>query len=193
MKIVAITGGIASGKSTVAKLLQNMGAPTIDLDRVGHTVMEPGSIGWNNVVAYFDDILNEDKTINRRKLGEIVFQNSQERKLLNSIIHPLVMKELQLLLSYKHYQQSPLPIIVEVPLLFEENLQNKFDETWCVWVDSATQLKRLMERNNFTEKEALKRINSQMSLSEKAKLADKIIDNTISRKHLIDRLRELYI
>lgn len=192
MKTIAVTGGIASGKSTITKLLQNMGAPIIDLDKIGHSVMEPGTVGWNNVIAFFDGVLNPDKTINRSKLGAIVFQDAQERKLLNSILHPLIMKELKRMLTLDCYMQSPVPIVVEVPLLFETNLQYMFDETWCVWVDKATQIERLMQRNNLTQEEALRRINSQMSLDDKQYLANEIIDNTLSRKEIIDRLRELY-
>lgn len=176
--IIGLTGGIASGKSTVSKTLKELGAYIIDADETAHSVIEPHKPAWNDMVAAFgEDILNTDETINRDKMGEIVFGNPEQLDRLNRITHPRIMESFK-----KDYQRikaaNPDAILVfEVPLLYETFMDRMCDEVWVVWVDYETQLKRLMDRNNFNLEEAKRRIESQISLDEKAHRADVVINN----------------
>lgn len=178
MKIIGLTGGIASGKSTVSRILKDLGAIIIDADETAHSVIEPNKPAWRDIVQNFGEaILNPDMTINRDKLGEIVFQDPQQLDRLNHITHPRIME------SFKDDFQriktnSPDAIVVlEVPLLYETFMDRMCDEVWVVWVDRETQIKRLIGRNNYSEEEAIRRIESQIPLDEKARRADLVIDN----------------
>ncbi len=177
MKIIGMTGGIASGKSTVSRTLADLGAVIIDGDKTAHSLMEPDQPTWGDIVENFgQDILNPDRTIDRAKLGAIVFDDPLQMSLLNRITRPRIMARLNEILQQLRIAQ-PDVVVMDIPLLFEGKLDKLCDQVWVVWVDRETQIKRLMERNGFTREEALKRINSQMSLDEKARLADLVIDN----------------
>lgn len=178
MKLIGLTGGIASGKSTVSRILKDLGAVIIDADETAHSVIEPNKPAWRDIVQNFgQEILNADMTINRDKLGEIVFQDPAQLDRLNHITHPRIME------SFKDDFQkikanSPNAIVVlEVPLLYETFMDRMCDEVWVVWVDRETQIKRLIGRNNYSEEEAIRRIESQIPLDEKARRADVVIDN----------------
>ncbi|MDD3364756.1 MAG: dephospho-CoA kinase [Syntrophomonas sp.] len=179
MIIIGLTGGIASGKSTVAKTLAEMGALIIDGDETAHQLMEPHKAAWEDIVQAFGrEILNPDMTINRLKLGAIVFEDDEQLEVLNRITHPLVLESFKSqILQIKAIQHDAV-VIMDVPLLYEAHMDKLCDQVWVVWVDRETQIKRLMERNHFTREEAVKRIKSQMSLDEKAKRADVVIDNS---------------
>lgn len=178
MKIIGLTGGIASGKSTVSRILKDLGAVIIDADETAHSVIEPNKPAWRDIVQNFGEgILNPDMTINRDKLGEIVFQNPEQLDRLNHITHPRIMESLK-----DNFQRiktnSPNAIVVlEVPLLYETFMDRMCDKVWVVWVDRETQIKRLIGRNNYSEEEAIRRIDSQIPLDEKARRADLVIDN----------------
>ncbi|KPB05448.1 dephospho-CoA kinase [Bacillus sp. CHD6a] len=184
--IIGLTGGIASGKSTVANMLREKNIPIVDADVVAREVVEIGTDTYMKLVNEFGkDILNNDKTLNRPKLGSIIFQNETKRQKLNNIMHPSIrtsMKE-----KTKHYIEEGHDVVVmDIPLLFESNLTHLVDKTLLVYVTEKTQLKRLMERNDLTEKEATDRIHSQMPLTEKVKLSHAVIDNngTIAKTKL---------
>lgn len=192
--VIGLTGGIASGKSTVAKMFTDLGIPVIDADVIAKKVVEPGEEPYKQVVKVFGkEILSPDSTINRPKLGSIIFSNEEKRGQLNQIVHPAVRK--QMLKKKKDYiKRGEKCIVLDIPLLFESKLTSLTDQTLVVFVDEETQLKRLMERNQLTEQEALNRIRSQMPLKEKAKLADELIDNNHSmeesKKQLLDLLKK---
>jgi dephospho-CoA kinase len=175
--IIGLTGGIASGKSTVATMLKDLDIPIIDADEEARVAVEPGKEAYTKIVAHFgEEIISEDGSIDRAKLGAIIFHNKEKRNLLNSIVHPAVRE--QMLEKKEHYkQQGYLYIVMDIPLLFESQLTAMVDKVIVVYVDEDIQLKRLMQRNGFTEVEAKARIASQMPLREKRELADAVINN----------------
>lgn len=178
--IIGITGGIASGKSTVSSILIDKGFIVIDLDIISRAVVEPGQPAYEELVVYFGNIiLNEDGSLNRRLLGDMVFSDEDLLKVLNNITHPYIFRKL---LKEINEECTNNIKFVDIPLLFErydEFIKQGiiFDEIWLVYTDEETQLERLMMRNNLNEKQAKDRINSQMPLIEKKKKATRIIDN----------------
>lgn len=178
MRIIGLTGGIASGKSTVAKTLSKLGAYVIDADKVAHMIIEPHRPAWYDIVQEFgEEILNRDQTVNREKLGKIVFDDPVLLQKLNSITHPRIMEFFKEEMQRLKAQVPDSIIVFEVPLLYETHMDRICDEVWVVWVDRETQLERLCQRDNISREDALKRIEAQMPLDEKAKRAKVVIDN----------------
>lgn len=186
MKIIGLTGGIGSGKSSVAGALRERGALIIDADKVAHQIMEPGRPAWHDIVqAFGKEILNEDQTINREKLGAIVFNEPEKLEKLNQITHPRVMESFKESLREIRHTNPYAIVFLEIPLLYETRSERICDEVWVVWVDRETQIERLMERNSYTREEAIMRIDAQMSLDEKARMADVVLDNRGSLEETI--------
>ncbi|MDD2509879.1 MAG: dephospho-CoA kinase [Syntrophomonas sp.] len=178
MKTIGLTGGIASGKSVVARALQEMGAVLISADKIGHQVIEPGKAAYHNLIeAFGKGILNPDRRINRKKLGDIVFKDPQKLQLLNQLTHPPIMQEIKLKLAQIQQEQPAAIVVMEIPLLYETRMEKLFDQVWVVWVDRDTQIERLMARDAIDRSDAIRRIDSQMPLNEKARRADLLIDN----------------
>ncbi|HBM3472206.1 TPA: dephospho-CoA kinase [Listeria innocua] len=179
-KTIGLTGSVATGKSTVSNLIQQAGIPLVDADIAARKVVEKGTGGLAEIVAYFGkDILLEDGTLNRAKLGEIIFRDKEKREKLNEITHPRV-KDYMLNERERFFEAGEKVVFFDIPLLFESHLESLVDQIIVVWTTPETELKRLMERNNLTKEEALARINSQMGIDEKAKKADFVIDNNES-------------
>ena len=175
--ILGLTGGIASGKSTVAAMLKSLGIVIIDADIIAREVVEVGEDAYFKIVGAFGrSILHEDRTINRQKLGEVIFNNEQKRKILNSIVHPAVREKMNRLKT-EYIEKGEKIIVLDIPLLFESKQTHLVEKVILVYVDRDVQLKRLMERNGLSMEEAEARINSQMPLSEKISLADAVINN----------------
>jgi dephospho-CoA kinase len=175
--IIGLTGGIASGKSTVARMLLELGIPVIDADQIAREVVEIGEDAYLQIVEKFgEEILQADKTIDRAKLGAIVFNDEEKRKLLNSIVHPAVRQKM-LEQKEQYVKKGEKNIVLDIPLLFESNLTYLVDKILVVYVDDHIQLERLMERNCFSKEEAEARIKAQLPLKEKAAKADAVIDN----------------
>ena len=175
---VGLTGGIACGKSTVAKMFVKNGAYLIDFDGLAHEVQEPGKPAWKEVVNYFGKrILQPDKRIDRVKLGNIVFADKEKLSELNNIVHPLVYQEWHVRLEKIGKKEKHAIVLSDIPLLFEGNMQNLFDLTILVLIAPKEQICRLMARNGVSKEEAEKRLKSQMPISEKIALADIVIDN----------------
>lgn len=175
--VIGLTGGIASGKSTVSQMLKDMEIPVIDADLEARRVVEKGEAAYNEVVATFgEEILLENGEIDRLKLGSIIFNDEKKRQMLNDIVHPAVRKRM-LEEKEKFIERGASTIVMDIPLLFESRLTYLVDRTILVYVDENVQLQRLMNRNNFSEEEAIARIRSQMPLEKKRLLADAIIDN----------------
>ncbi|MGA3281241.1 MAG: dephospho-CoA kinase [Smithella sp.] len=175
---VGLTGGIACGKSTVAKMFVNRGAHLIDFDRLTHEAQEPGKPAWQKIVDYFGrEILQPDKKIDRIKLGNIVFADKKKLSKLGKIVHPLIYQEWEARLERIEKKEKHAIILSDVPLLFEGKMQYFFDLTMVVLVSQEDQINRLMKRNGWSREEAQKRLNSQMPVSEKIALADIVIDN----------------
>lgn len=188
-----MTGGIASGKSTVSKALVNLGAKIIDADQVAHSIIEPDKPAWKDIVDLFGpDILNDDKSINRDKLGQIVFNNPDMLQKLNQITHPRVMEHFKDEIYAIKSAEPQAVIFMEVPLLYETQMERICDEVWVVWVDRETQINRLMHRDNINREDAIKRIESQMQLDEKAEKADKVIDNRHGIEETIEKATKYF-
>lgn len=177
MITVGLTGGIATGKSTVAKVLRQKGIAVISSDELAHQAIEPGGPAYEQVIAGFGSaVLTPDGKINRRLLGEIVFQDQAARKRLEGIVHPVVIKGIRQELE-RYSKDGAQIVVVEVPLLFEVGLEDLFDYVWVVSASHEHQLQRILERDRLTEVEARERIAAQMSLEEKEKRADAVIKN----------------
>ncbi|WP_445489526.1 dephospho-CoA kinase [Niallia sp. 03133] len=175
--IVGLTGGIASGKSTISAYYQSLNLPVIDADLEARLAVQTGELAFEKIVGHFGStILQNDGGINRKKLGEIVFANEEERKALNNIVHPEVRKRMGEK-QKKAIEAGAKLLILDIPLLFENKLHEGCDKTILVYVEEEIQIKRLMKRNKLTLEEAVARIQAQMPLKEKCALADELIDN----------------
>ena len=178
---VGLTGGIACGKSTVAKMFVKNGAHLIDFDGLAHEVQEPGKAAWKEVVNHFgEEILQPDKKIDRVKLGNVVFADKEKLSELNNIVHPIVFQEWHTRLVKIGKKEKHAIVLSDVPLLFEVNMQHLFDLTMLVLIAPEEQINRLVERNGINKEEAEKRLKSQMPIGEKIALADIVIDNACS-------------
>ena len=179
--VLGITGGIASGKSTVVTLFKKQGFPVVDGDIVAREVVEPDTEGLQALKKVFgSEIIKENGALDRKRLGTIVFQDEEQRNLLNRTLDSFIRKEITKQ-TEEAKRVSPL-VIVDIPLLYEGKYEAMMDQVAVVYVTPEIQLQRLMMRNDFSEKEALERINSQVSLEEKRKRADVIIDNCSSKE-----------
>ena len=176
-KVIGVTGGIASGKSTISTMIKELGFTVVDADLAARAVVEPGEPAYNEVVATFGkEILHEDGSINRGLLGKIIFHDKEKRLQLNAIVHPAIRAYTQRQ-KEEAFARGEHVVFMDVPLLFEGKLTNTVDVSLLVYVDDEIQLQRLMERNGLSKEEALARIHSQMPLAEKRALADEIINN----------------
>ncbi|MHC2994362.1 MAG: dephospho-CoA kinase [Candidatus Atribacteria bacterium] len=187
--IVGLTGGIVSGKSTVAKMFKDLGAKIVDADELGHKVILPHKPAWEKIIKLFGkDLLKEDLKIDRRKLGDIVFSNKKLLKKLNEITHSeiikLIKKEIKSIKDKTDKKDDIL--IIDAALIYETKIDNLMDKIIVVYIDKTEQIKRLVKRDNLSAEEALKRIKSQMPIKEKIRFADYIIDNSNS----LDKTRE---
>jgi len=195
--IVGLTGGIATGKSTVTQMFKSVDIPVIETDAIAKDMLRKGSEGYEEVITYFSNsILLTDNEINRKKLGAIVFGNPQKRAQLNSIVHPrvksMVKSEIQ-----KHKELGTKIIVIDVPLLFETDFIDLVDKTIVVYTPFRKQKERLMERERIDKIYAEMKISSQMPLNRKVDLADYVIDNSTSiletRKEFNKVLEELEV
>lgn len=178
MIVVGLTGGIASGKSTVAKMLLEKGAAVIDADQLAREVVMPGKPAWREIKEWLGgDILLEDGNINRKKVAQIVFKDDRARRKLNSIIHPRIAAEFSRKME-ELKEKSTDVLIYDIPLLIEGGMQRKVDVVLLVSVPRQVQEQRLRERDRLTNEEVLARLSSQMPLRDKEKYADFIIDNS---------------
>ncbi|MFN0311457.1 dephospho-CoA kinase [Kurthia gibsonii] len=175
--IIGLTGSIASGKSTVAKMLEKYRFPIVDADQVARLVVEPGEPALTEIVAVFgEEILLEDGSLNRKKLGDLIFHDPSKRAILNGIIHPAIRKEM-LRQRDEWLNNGAEVVIMDIPLLFESKLQHFVEKILVVSLSEEKQLERLMERNQLNEEEARARISSQLPLSVKEEGADAVIYN----------------
>ncbi len=189
--IIGLTGGIASGKSTVANMMKQLGITVVDADLESRLAVEKGEEAYNHIVNHFGkNILLKDGSIDRAKLGEIIFNNKEERMKLNEIVHPAV-RERMLQKKESAMNKGESIIVMDIPLLFESNFTGLVDKTLLVFVDEDIQLQRLMERNHYSRVEALARIQSQMPLLEKKRLCDVSIDNNGSLEQTEGQLKKI--
>ncbi|MBA7691733.1 Dephospho-CoA kinase [subsurface metagenome] len=192
MKVIGLTGGIGSGKSTVSQFLIELGAVIIDADRVGHEAFKPGTELWREVVAAFGRrIVTPGGDIDRKKLGEIVFGNAESLSQLNRIMHPRMYDMVKTQLE-GHRQQGVAVAVLEAPLLIEANWTSLVDEVWVTVASEATALKRLQERTGLSKEESLARIRSQLPSEERIKCADVVINTDCSLDEVKTRVKELW-
>jgi dephospho-CoA kinase len=193
MILVGLTGGVATGKSTVARMFERCGARTIDADMLAHTVVEPGKPAWRAIVTAFGKtVLNPDRTLNRRALGAVVFRSPPKLRHLERIIHPRVAREQARLTRLAAHEDPKTVVIYDVPLLFEAGIDKRVEKTVVVTADRETQITRLKKRNGFTRADAIRRIRSQMPLKHKTAAADYILDGTAPRFRLQTQVKRLY-
>ena len=193
MILVGLTGGIATGKSTVAKMFKRCGAIVIDADKLAREVVEPGKPALGAIVRTFgESILRPDRSLDRHALGAIVFRNRTKLRRLERIIHPHVAREQQRLMCRIAKRKPHAVVIYEVPLLFEAGVDKRVDKIIVVTADQATQIARLKKRNGLSRTEALRRIRSQMPLAKKIQQADHVLNGTLLRPSLRKQVGQLF-
>ena len=193
MLIAALTGGIATGKSEVAKVLEQHGCYIHRADRTAHELIKPGRPAWKYVVAHFGpQVLNPDQTINRSRLGAIIFSDKKERQFLNSLIHPLVLEKIKQVIRRLGKQGKYKIFVSEAALTIESGFLRFFDKIIVVHCPEKMQIKRLMQRDRISRPEALKKIRSQMPSLEKQSYADYMIDTSGSLDDTARQTEEAY-
>ena len=195
MKTIGLTGGIATGKSTVGSILRELGIPVYSADQLAHDAIRKGTPLYHQILAEWgQELLREDGEIDRKQLGKIVFADAAERRKLEGMIHPVVIAEIQRMISEGKQRGEPV-LVFEVPLLFEVNLEGLFDLVWVVSLPPEEQLNRLMRRDRLTRAEAIQRVNAQLPLAIKEGKADAVINDQFDldtvRKQIIKILNSI--
>jgi dephospho-CoA kinase len=189
--VIGLTGSIASGKSTVSAMFHTLNIPVIDADKIAREVVEPNEKAYQEIVKEFGrEVLFPDNTLDRKKLGSIIFSNDEKRQRLNAIVHPAVRNRM---LEQKEalIVQGENCIVMDIPLLFESKLTHLVDKVLVVYVDESVQLHRLMARDESRAEDALERIKSQIPVKEKTKLANAVIDNNGTQDESFEQLKEI--
>lgn len=195
LKLIGLTGGIATGKSTVSNILVEKGYGVIDADKIAKKIVERGKDSYYEVVEFFgDEILLENREIDRKVLGKIIFNDESLRETLNNLTHPYIFKEIKN--QIESISKDNSIIFLDIPLLFEQyellgQYSIELDEIWLVFCDKITQINRLTNRDNISKEEALKRISSQMSLDKKRRMSSKTIDNSKDIEYLKKQIDKL--
>ena len=186
MKVIGITGGIASGKSIITNTLLSQGYSVIDTDKISHALLQEKDI-IEQIITFFGNEVMDGEYINRKKLGNIIFRDVNKQQQLNKIIHPKVIENVEEIIQNANEEF----IFVDVPLLFEANMDEMMDEIIVIYVDYETQVNRLIERDKIDYEYAISKIEMQMPLSQKIQYADYIIDNNGSIEDTIDQLNNI--
>ena len=188
--VLGLTGGIATGKSTVLKIFRKLGARVVDSDILARKAVRPGKPAFRKILQCFGrEVLKRDGTLDRKKLGAIVFKDSEKRRLLEGMIHPEVVRDIKKEIS--RFKQGLF--VADVPLLFEAGLERLFDKTALVWASKDIQMKRLMKRNRLARKEALQRVSAQWPLSRKKGFPDYLLDNSREIERTRRQIRDFYL
>jgi dephospho-CoA kinase len=177
VKLIGLTGGVGSGKSTVATMLRELGAVVVDADEASHAVYEPGTPGFEAVVSEFGDYYVSDGRIDRQRLGELIFRDAASRRRLNAIVHPLV-RDWMAARTTEAVEQGANVVIQDVPLLFENGLEPLFSSVVLVYVPEEMQVERLVQGRGFTPERAHAVIAAQVPIEEKRRRAHIVIDNS---------------
>lgn len=185
--IIGLTGGIATGKSTVSDILKDLNIEVIDADKIAHNVLEYEDVKEKIKDVFGDEVLNKNGEVDRKRLGKIVFEDNKKLKKLESITHPKILE----IIDYKITKSNSELIVLDAPLLFETNLDVKVDETWVIYASEEIQIKRLKKRDDLNKKEALDRIKAQMDLEKKVEKADIVINNEGTINDLEERVKKL--
>ncbi|XP_037800029.1 dephospho-CoA kinase-like [Penaeus monodon] len=179
MFLVGLTGGIATGKSTVSLMMKELGVPVVDADLIARQIVEPGKKAWKKIRQVFgEEVFLESGEIDRAKLGAVVFADIEKRRAINKITHPLIYSEIRYQV-FKYLLKGEQFVVLDLPLLYESNKVTSYlYKTIVVACEDEIQLERLLTRNQYTEKEAIARIEAQMPLEKKCSMADIIIENS---------------
>lgn len=189
-KIIGLTGGIATGKSTVSELLTAYGFKVVDADIASRKAVKKGSKGLDQIREKFgQEAIDDNGEMNRKYVGELVFNNLEQRIELNKIVHPIVREIMEE--EKNHYLNEGYNVIMDIPLLFENDLQDTVDEVWVVYTSESIQIERLMERNDLSQEDAKARVYSQISIDKKSRMADHVIDNLGDKLELKQNLQQL--
>jgi dephospho-CoA kinase len=186
--IIGLTGGIATGKSTVSKTLQDLNITVIDADKIAHDVLKREDVKQKIVNKFGHRVLDPEGNINRKKLGQIVFDHKKKLRELEEITHPKILDIIKERID--NFDKQEL-IVLDAPLLFETSLDDIVDESWVIYTSQETQIKRLKSRDGLDREEALKRIEAQMPLAKKKQKADILIENEGSIQELKDKINKL--
>lgn len=189
--IIGLTGSIASGKSTIAEMLKSYGFPIVDADLVARQVVEPGSETLTKIAeAFGPEVISADGTMDREKVGAIIFHDPEQRTVLNSIIHPAIRAEM-IRQRDEHVANGEQVVVMDIPLLFESKLQHFVEKILVVAVSESVQLERLMKRNLLDEVDAVARIKSQLPMQEKIDGADAVVYNDGTVEESEQQLKEI--
>lgn len=193
LKIIGLTGGIATGKSIVSSVFRELGAIILDADVIARLVVLPHQPAWRDILEFFGpQVVNEDQSLNRAKIGEIVYNNPDSLKELNRFTHPRIMQYYNDELRRIKIEQPDAIVILEVPLLYETNMDKLCQQVVVVYVDRETQIKRLMKRDNMSYADAVKRVDAQIPMAEKVRRADFVIDNRGSVQETKEKAAKYY-
>ncbi|TMD70609.1 MAG: dephospho-CoA kinase [Chloroflexi bacterium] len=191
MKLIGLTGGAGSGKSTVAGMFRELGATVLDADQAAHTVYEPGSLGFDLIEREFGPEYVHDDRVDRARLGELVFNDADARQRLNAIVHPLV-REWMAARTADALIHGATVVVQDVPLLFENGLEGIYSAVVLVYVPEAVQLQRLVEGRGLSEERARSIIAAQMPIEEKRGRAQHVIDNSGSREETREQVLKVW-
>jgi dephospho-CoA kinase len=191
VKVVGLTGGVGSGKSTVATMLRELGAEVVDADEASHAVYEPGTPGFAAVVREFGEEYVRDGHIDRQALGQLVFTDADARRRLNSIVHPLV-REWMAARTAEAMERDAELVVQDVPLLFENRLEQLFPTVVLVWVPPEVQVERLVRSRGFTPERAREVIAAQMPIDEKRSRAPHVIDNSGTKESTREQVERFW-
>lgn len=190
---IGLTGGMGTGKATVARIFRRLGAFVIDADSLAREVIRPGRPVWREIVAAFGGgILKADGSVNRRGLAAIVFSDESRLRMLNSIVHPPVIRAMERKLARMRSEGKYPAAVVNAPLLFEAGLEGAFDAIVVVTCPREEQIRRCVERDGFSEEEIESRLRMQIPLAEKVRRADYVIDNGGSREKTEEQVRQVW-
>ncbi|MGG4394454.1 dephospho-CoA kinase [Paenibacillus thiaminolyticus] len=191
---IGLTGGIASGKSTVSRLLVERGALLVDADRIAREIVLPGSPALDQIADRFGaDMLLPDGSLDRKRLGNVVFSDAAKRKALEEITHPAIRQEMMTQMRRLEEEHPQSLVVVDVPLLYESGLTDRFEEIVVVYVPQAIQLERLMRRDGLTEAEATERLLSQWDIEMKRERADYVIDNSKGMEETRQQVEQFWL
>lgn len=192
MKVIGLTGGIGSGKSTVSQFLAELGAVVLDADKTGHETFQPDTEAWREVVAAFgQEILSPDGEIDRKKLGEIVFGQPESLLRLNQIMHPRMYEMMKARIE-EYRQQGVAVVVLEAALLIEASWTSLVDEVWITVAPEVAVLERVKKQRGLADEQTLARIRSQLSAEERGKHADVVINNAGELDEMKAKVKELW-
>ena len=193
MIVIGLTGGVGTGKSTVAKMFRQLGAVVLDADALAHQAMEPTRPAWRSIVKVFGNgVLNADRTVNRRRLASLVFSDARRRRQLERIIHPVVLRQMKRALRQLRRARAVNAVVLDVPLLLEVGAEGLVDALVVVTAPPQAQRKRLQRAHGWSDEETTARIAAQWVLSAKAALADYVVDNSNGVKATRRQVRQLW-